>query len=257
MPSGSRIWQVTKSEGVGGLAVRVRLKTFPATSPRLEELLDAGVAIASHPVECLRALAKGLGVDAPGPSEVQQWLDEWTHDVDSQALQSSTAIPEEWDVAPVTSQTLYRLARWRLPEILLETGIARGASSLCLLRAIERNGVGELHSVDVRPDVGALVPEQLHGNWRKHILDPSKARQQFMTLVASLPPIDIFFHDSDHSEKWMEFEFGVVRGGMNSASVLASDDVELNHAFMRALETGQTAAMVFDPRKVSGYAVVR
>ena len=42
-------------------------------------------------------------------------------------------------------------------RVMVETAVADGASSFVLLAALRKNGRGELHSLDIASDVGALV----------------------------------------------------------------------------------------------------
>lgn len=84
---------------------------------------------------------------------------------------------------------LYRLLRELKPMVSVETGVCNGVSTAFLLLALERNGTGELHSIDLPEvageeyepgtfwdgkggavippgrDPGWMVPEDLRSRW--------------------------------------------------------------------------------------------
>ena len=119
---------------------------------------------------------------------------------------------------------LYTLVRELQPKIAVETGVCNGFSTAFLLLGLDRNGVGELHSVDL-PDVigevydpgtfwegkrgaaippgkepGWVIPDELRVRWQL-VLGPS--REELPRLLERLGPIDFFMHDSEHSYECM------------------------------------------------------
>ena len=79
-------------------------------------------------------------------------------------LETTLASPAEWAVESSTAIVLYAAVRSRKPATVVETGIANSHSSFLILSALARNGAGRLASVDVRHDVGQLVPPLLDGS---------------------------------------------------------------------------------------------
>src|SRR6185503_16129417 len=77
---------------------------------------------------------------------------------------------------------LYALVRAAKPRLVVETGVASGLSSAHILRALDRNGIGTLHSIDL-PNVqagsilpegrtsGWIVPESLRARWKLQLGD--------------------------------------------------------------------------------------
>lgn len=71
------------------------------------------------------------------------------------------------------ARTSYALCRALKPKVVLETGVAFGVTSSFIFKALETNGTGELHSVDLPPTtrgradrfVGKLVPLSSRNRW--------------------------------------------------------------------------------------------
>jgi hypothetical protein len=144
----------------------------------------------------------------------------------------------------------YTLVRLLRPSIVVETGGTPGNSSAFILRAMDRNGRGELHTVDL-PPAGELISGKEHGGWihegvpagqgsgwaapewlrerhRQHLGD---AKALLPELLRTLGEIDVFIHDSDHSYEHMLFEFGAAWPALRPGGVLMSDDIDANAAW--------------------------
>ena len=108
----------------------------------------------------------------------------------------------------------YAIVRLMQPEIMVETGVHEGWSARFTLLAMDHNGRGVLHSIDLPNQPGELLPEgkepgyrvphDLRSHWRLHLGD---ARELLPRLLPTLGPIDIFVHDSLHTYDHMMFEF--------------------------------------------------
>jgi predicted O-methyltransferase YrrM len=129
----------------------------------------------------------------------------------------------------------YALCRALRPDTVVETGVAFGATSAFILKALSVNGCGMLYSIDLpplrhdTPDLtGLFVPETLRSRWK---LIRGRARRVLPALVAELPMIDTFVHDSLHTYRNMLFEYNTVWPNLSPGGVLLSDDVALNRAF--------------------------
>lgn len=151
---------------------------------------------------------------------------------------------------------LYLLVRKFRPQVVVETGVARGVSSAYILCAMKQNGVGQLYSIDLPAkraaavvendnhqheryklsdgqthqeyEIGHLVPEYLKDRWTL-ILDD--ARKALPELMGKLDAIDVFYHDSLHSYDHMKFEFETAWPRLREGGLLLSDDVLWNNAF--------------------------
>ena len=144
---------------------------------------------------------------------------------------------------------LYALCRYLQPDVVVETGVGLGTSSLFILQALEDNGRGRLYSIDEPyaeypsdagilinesaycahgDQPGMLVPMELRDRWRlllgkSHVLLPQ--------LCHELGQLDFFFHDSEHTYHNMLQEYTIVWPYIRAQGILGSHDIEWNTAF--------------------------
>jgi predicted O-methyltransferase YrrM len=129
----------------------------------------------------------------------------------------------------------YAMARIKRPSLIVETGVCYGVTSAFLLKAIQVNGRGVLHSIDLPPlgkgaddFVGRLVPADLRREWRLH---RGRSQDLLAGLVRDHGPVDLFVHDSLHTYRNMRMEFEVITPHLASDALVLADDVEGNSAF--------------------------
>jgi predicted O-methyltransferase YrrM len=143
----------------------------------------------------------------------------------------------------------YALVRLLRPSVVVETGGTPGNSSAFILRALDRNKTGELHTIDLPPTGGlkaneeqghwvhAGMPEgktsgwageELRGRHRQYLGD---ARQLLPEVLDQVGQMDLFIHDSDHSYEHMIWEFQTAWPRLRAGGVLLSDDVNANAAW--------------------------
>jgi hypothetical protein len=137
-------------------------------------------------------------------------------------------------------RALWCLTRHLKPEKIIETGVAHGVTSRFLLEALERNGKGNLFSIDLPPmeptfkkQVGIAVGSRFANRW-KYIKGSS--RRRLSALLAELGQIDIFIHDSLHSEHNVRFEMDLAWAALRPGGALVVDDVDANWGFRSFLE---------------------
>ena len=125
----------------------------------------------------------------------------------------------------------YAIARIRRPRLIVETGVHDGLGSTALLRALERNAAdgfpGELVSIDIRPSVGWLIPDELRARHRLVIGDALAN----ITSAAADRSIDMFIHDSDHRYEHETAEFETAFRVAAPGAVLLSDNAHASSAF--------------------------
>ena len=193
-------------------------------------------------------------------AEVRAWYEEVAEDRDAWARQIDEAA---WDAsrevaARVRAQGQARLAelgqpmggagdvallhflvRTRVPEVVVETGVAAGFSSFAILTALEANGRGHLWSSDfpyVRlPDparlVGNVVPGALRGRWTLLLEGDARNLRQIARLA---PPIDLLHYDSDKSYIGRKRALDILRLRLRPGAAVVFDDIQDN-AFFRDL----------------------
>lgn len=143
-----------------------------------------------------------------------------------------------------TALLVYALIRTKKPETVLETGVGPGSTSALILNALRQNSKGALYSIDlpghdsliypkigrmynvhVPPgfDVGWMVPSWLKDRW---ILTIGDAKEKLPEILASPLHVDIFLHDSLHTDEHIEFELRTVLPFMKTGGLLLADDVD-------------------------------
>jgi predicted O-methyltransferase YrrM len=141
-----------------------------------------------------------------------------------------------WDDGDIRIGRLaWCLARHLRPRRIVETGVGRGLVSRLLLEAIERNGIGELWSIDLPPllerdlaqQTAAAVPERLHPRWT---LLRGSSRRLLPSLVRDLGTIEMFVHDSLHTTRNLRRELDQIWPALRLGGVALIDDVEKNSA---------------------------
>jgi predicted O-methyltransferase YrrM len=132
---------------------------------------------------------------------------------------------------------------------VVETGVGLGISSNFILQALQDNGFGELHSIDLpkstymsdqgirirehaytlKDDMpGSLIHRDLKGRWT---LVVGKSQVELPKLCKFLGTIDLFFHDSEHTYDNMWCEYETAWSHIAKKGILASHDIDWNKAF--------------------------
>lgn len=133
-----------------------------------------------------------------------------------------------------THGILYYVVRKYKPDLFIETGVAHGYSSMVILSAMEKNDKGSLISVELsqyfdichkQKKVGWIVPEGLKNRWE---IKYGKSSEVLPTIKEE---IDIFYHDSDHSESNMLFEFRWAAEQIRKDGIIISDDIDRNKSW--------------------------
>ena len=133
-----------------------------------------------------------------------------------------------------THGILYYVVRKYKPDLFIETGVAHGYSSMVILSAMEKNYKGSLISVELsqyfnichkQKKVGWIVPEVLRNRWE---IKYGKSSEVLPTIKKGP---DIFYHDSDHSESNMLFEFKWAAEQIRKDGIIISDDIDRNKSW--------------------------
>lgn len=142
-----------------------------------------------------------------------------------------------WDDAdPGLARAIWCLTTHLRPERVVETGVARGITSRVILEGLDRARTGHLWSIDLpatdrtlHGEIGVAVPERLSGRW-SYISGTS--RRRLPRLLEEIPPIDLFVHDSSHTERNILFELKTAWAAIRRGVVVA-DDVNQSAGFAR------------------------
>jgi len=138
-------------------------------------------------------------------------------------------------------RAIWCLTRHLRPEKIVETGVAHGVSSRFILEALQKNGCGHLWSIDVPPlehylrkDVGIAVGNRFPDRWT---YIKGSSRQRLPSLLSRLGEIDLFIHDSLHSERNVRFELDRAWAALRPGGVIVVDDVDANWGFKSFTDT--------------------
>jgi hypothetical protein len=146
-----------------------------------------------------------------------------------------------WDT--IYLEATYAIVRWLKPNRVVETGVGAGSSTAAILKALHDNGGGLLWSIDlpgedqrVYPrlnkiyhvhipagrEPGWMIPDYLRDRW-KLMIGPSQ--EKLPSLLQEIGPIDMFLHDSLHTDEHIHFELEQAWAKLVCGGVLLCDDV--------------------------------
>jgi len=132
-------------------------------------------------------------------------------------------------------RAIWCLTRHLRPVNVVETGVAHGLTSRFILEALERNGAGHLWSIDRPPlehvwheQIGVAVSDRLRHRWT-YIKGSSRLR--LPPLLRQIGTIDLFIHDSLHSEHNVLFELNRAWMSLRLAGAIVIDDIDANRGF--------------------------
>jgi hypothetical protein len=132
------------------------------------------------------------------------------------------------------------------PEVVVETGVARGVVSRFVLEALEANGLGHLWSVDLPHP----FERELHSQTGAAVRDRSRwtyvegsSRRRLPGLLRQLGRVDMFIHDSLHTARNTRFEMDRVGRALTPHGVMLVDDISTHQGFAPWIrDAGRTAA---------------
>jgi len=237
---------------MSGAGKLVSLLSLLRSSPR--EFLDRVAMLMDVRLEALRPrgptpaaeeLADALArLDTASGLHISRFMEELALKLFAEAmrlriagLDPSTDIPAAYNADPVLARFCYAVCRALEPAVVVETGVAHGVTSAFILEALDLNGRGTLHSVDLPPlgrdvdrMVGGLIPHELKKRWRLH---RGVSERLLPTLLRELGSVDLFVHDSLHTYRNIRRELDIVTPSLARPSVVIADDAGGNAAFAR------------------------
>ncbi|HLW99419.1 MAG TPA: class I SAM-dependent methyltransferase [Candidatus Acidoferrales bacterium] len=191
-----------------------------------------------------------------GEAELAQLSDEYDvlcREIDERYRERNQIYPHQCALEKGSAFLIYAMVRSSRPSIVLETGVANGHSSFFILRAMHANGHGSLHSVDRSPQVGSLLACPDRKRWNLHILQSNSLKKSFLQILDTIPPIDLFLHDSDHTYAWQSFELNAAMRKLAPGGTLASDDCDSGNAFLDfCKKSGSRPVVLVENRKIFG-----
>lgn len=129
-------------------------------------------------------------------------------------------------------KTLYTLVRALNPLKIVETGVAGGASSTCILYALRDSRNSFLTSIDIKgvnsDFYGELIPKNYRSKWELCLQEKEPILRNVLQKIGS---IDFFLHDSRHTVDHMTWEYEMAWSYLNAGGCLSSHDIIATSAF--------------------------
>jgi Methyltransferase domain len=139
---------------------------------------------------------------------------QWARSRFAELAKQPLPFPSFYNADTTLALLSYALVRSLRPQFVLETGVGYGATSALLLSALERNGFGELVSVDLPsladPDglyVGLVVPEHLKSRWT---LCVGSSRRRLPGILSDERKVGLFISDSANVYTLQRYEYEAV-----------------------------------------------
>jgi Methyltransferase domain len=169
-------------------------------------------------------------------AEFRTLWDQIMNELRSRGIQPGPESYQHWNDGDAGFvRAIWCLVRHRRMRNVIETGVAHGVTSRFILEALERNGDGRLWSIDLPPldrslrrHIGIAVGDRFDGRWA---LIAGSSRRHLPGLLAQVGPVDLFVHDSLHSERNVRFELDSVWPGLKCPGAIVVDDIDSNWGF--------------------------
>ncbi len=168
--------------------------------------------------------------------ELDEYVDNFLNKLESKKYPSKEKpYPIDYSINSDSRKFLYILCRIMKPENIIETGVAYGLSSIYILKALNKNNFGTLHSIDSvfrpwqeRNMIGSIIPDELRKRWSFNF---GSSNDRLQEVFNDINNVQIFIHDSLHTYKNMMFEFNCAEKNLGKDGIIISDDVLDNDAF--------------------------
>ena len=143
-------------------------------------------------------------------------------------------------------RAIWCLVRHLRPRTIIETGVAHGVTSRFILEALDRNAKGggesgHLWSIDLPPletekhaEIAIAVGDRFVDRWT---YIEGSSRRRLPVLLSRLGAIDLFIHDSLHSERNVRFEVDRAWAALRPGGAIVIDDIDINRGFASFRET--------------------
>lgn len=129
--------------------------------------------------------------------------------------------------SPELMRTVNLATRLLRPDVVVETGVAKGFTTASTLDALERNGHGQMYSVELPSlyigysrQVGEVIPDRLRSRWE---LELGPSALGIPRIGKRVPSIDLFVHDSGANYDNQKTEYKLALEHMQPGGVIISD----------------------------------
>jgi hypothetical protein len=230
---------LNRALAIAGAFVREPFESFERFREKRAEEHDRAARPPGYEPEASFLSALHVALHAPWPcAEDAEFEAAWNDIADrltTKGLRTGRGAYGGWDDADRRlARTVWCLVRHLRPTNVVETGVGRGVTSALILEALERNAHGHLSSIDLPPilerdlarQTAAAIADRQRARWT---LVRGSSRRKLPSLLRRLGEVDLFVHDSIHTERNLLFEWRSVLSVMPPGGVLVADDVQRNH----------------------------
>jgi predicted O-methyltransferase YrrM len=155
---------------------------------------------------------------------------------------------------PASYELLYFLTKKKKPNIIVETGIAAGWSSLAFLRASKNNDNVKIYSSDFpyfreknsKKNIGILMQNEINLNKVNLFIEGDEVNIPLIIKKLGNNKIDLFHYDSDKSYSGRKFCLNMLRSNFSRNAVLIFDDIHNNFHFRDFVENNKLKYQVFE-----------
>ena len=211
--------------------------------------------------EALSELGGNLSSDLAGFLDEDEYHQITEHVLNAYKNPNPKAVHGHFNAELELGRLCYVLCRFQKPGKVIETGVANGATSAFILQALEKNGNGELYSIDLPPlavyggsEVGSLVPDNLRPRWH---LKFGSSKRIMPRLLREIGDIDMFVHDSLHSYHNVRRELKVASSRLTSNGIVVVDNIAGNSAFLEwtLKNSARFSSVVREGKSILGFAL--
>jgi len=225
---------------------------LPSKNRLFKEIMQVSEGHASIPDSKWKPILEEMYAEAktvPGAEQVferKRYIESYMSDI-------STRYGAKYNAGWVNMEDalfLYWMVRKFKPKTIVQTGVCNGLSSAFMMLALAKNGAdGTLHVIDVanifNPNdpawiepgkiYGVVIPEGKSSGWivpdiykNRFFVTNGDAKMELPKVLAKLPMIDMFYHDSDHTYNHMMFEFTEAKKKLSAGGLIVGDDISWN-----------------------------
>ena len=181
-----------------------------------------------------RQLHVFLGEPWPCPATVEFWR-LWPEVIQELEVKGVRAGPQSFvggwnDGDAGFVRAIWCLSRHLRPRNAIETGVAHGVTSRFILEALYANKIGHLWSIDRPPlnhkwhdQIGIAVGGRFPALWS---YVKGSSRRRLPRILRRQAPIDLFVHDSLHSERNVRYEMDHAWRALREGGAIVVDDID-------------------------------
>jgi|688.fasta_scaffold200043_2 hypothetical protein len=120
----------------------------------------------------------------------------------------------------------YAIVRATKPDLVVESGTDKGLGSVVLSEALLQNGSGRLITIDINSESGWLIRG-------RHSFNTERKIGSSLHVLQSIDQIDLFIHDSDHSQDYESREYETIKARLSSRGYVMSDNSHVTNSLSK------------------------